>query len=69
MSQDQRNQKLYSLQQAGEALGGVSSWTLRAHIARGSIKTVRIGRRVFLSEKTVQQISERGLSSLTQPEE
>lgn len=57
---------LLSLDKAAEALGGISVWTLRKHVAAGSVKVTRIGRRVFLTAEEVERIRRDGLPSLGQ---
>lgn len=56
--------RLYSLKRAAETLGGISVWTLRGHVKRGTLPVVHIGKRVLLSRETVEQIADRGLPSL-----
>lgn len=64
MSQSQTAEKrLYSLTEAGEALG-ISPWSLRRHIARGTLKATRVGRRVLLASETLDKIAKHGLPSL-----
>ncbi len=55
---------LLSLDKAADALGGISIWTLRKHIAVGNVKVTRIGRRVLLTAEEVERIRREGLPSL-----
>ena len=55
---------LHSIEEAAKVLGQISSWTLRKHVKRGSVKAVRIGRRVFLSAAEIRRIETEGLPSL-----
>jgi excisionase family DNA binding protein len=55
---------LYSLDNAAEALGGISVWTLRKHIAQGHIRVTRIGRRILLGADELERIRREGLPSL-----
>jgi hypothetical protein len=55
---------LFDLEGAAKRLGGISPWTLRKHIARGTVSPTRIGRRVFLSETEIGRIRTDGLPSL-----
>jgi hypothetical protein len=55
---------LLSLVKAADALGGISIWTLRKHIAVGNVKVTRIGRRVLLTAEEVERIRRDGLPSL-----
>ena len=50
---------------AAKQLGGISHWTLRKHIARGSVAATRIGRRVFVREEEIRRIKDEGLPKLT----
>ena len=56
--------KLYNLKEFCEALGSISVWTLRKHVAAGSVSVVRIGRRIFLTETELQRICKEGLPRL-----
>jgi hypothetical protein len=58
------NVRLFSVDEAGRVLGGISPWTLRKHIAIGNVKVTRIGRRVFLDVEEVERIGREGLPSL-----
>jgi len=58
------NQQLFSIDEAGRVLGGISPWTLRKHIAAGSVKVTRIGRRVLLPAEELECIRREGLPSL-----
>jgi hypothetical protein len=55
---------LLSLDKAADALGGISIWTLRKHIARGNVRVTHLGRRVFLDEEEMSRIMQEGLPSL-----
>ena len=56
--------QLFSIDEAGRVLGGISPWTLRKHIAFGNVKVTRIGRRVFLAVEEIERIRQEGLPSL-----
>jgi hypothetical protein len=58
--------RLFSIDEAGRLLGGISPWTLRKHIALGNTKVTRIGRRVFLTAEEVERIRQDGLPTLGQ---
>ena len=62
-SKRRETKRLYSLDEAAEALG-LSPWTLRAHKKKGSLRTVSAGRRVLVSSETIDLISREGLPSL-----
>jgi excisionase family DNA binding protein len=55
---------LFAIAEAAKALGGISPWTLRKHLASGRLRVVRIGRRVFLDAEEVERIRREGLPSL-----
>ncbi len=57
------SRRLYSVDEAAQR-HGASGWTYRAHIARGNIKVVRIGRLVRISEDELARIEREGLPSL-----
>lgn len=46
---------LLSLEAAAKELGGISLPTLRRRIHAGEIQTVRVGRRVLISRKALEQ--------------
>lgn len=58
------SQRLYSIEDAARALGGISAWTIRKHLDRGTVQATRIGRRVFLSSEEVSRIEKEGLPPL-----
>lgn len=64
MSQDQPSLRLHSLEEATRELGGVSIWTLRKHISQGTLKPIRLGRRIFLNTEQISRIQREGLPSL-----
>lgn len=56
--------KLYNLNAAAAELGGISPWTLRKLIYKGTIAVVHIGNRVLIPEAELDRISKFGLPSL-----
>ena len=56
--------RLYSIQDAASLLGSISPWTLRKHIASGTIRVTRLGKRVFLRSEEIERIREQGLPPL-----
>lgn len=64
MSETTSEAQLFSVEEAGRVLGGISPWTLRKHIAVGNVKVTRIGRRVFLNSDELGRIGREGLPSL-----
>jgi len=55
---------LFAIAEAAKALGGISPWTLRKHVASGRLRVVRIGRRVFVDAEEIERIRREGLPSL-----
>jgi hypothetical protein len=58
------NQKLFDLPSSCKRLGDGSVWTMRKHIALGNVPVIRLGKRIFLTEETIQKIAREGLPSL-----
>jgi len=59
-------QGLLSFEDAARFLGGISTWTLRAHARQGSIRVVRLGARIFFTPEELERIRREGLPSLSQ---
>jgi hypothetical protein len=66
MSMNTLKAQLFSVEEAGRLLGGISPWTLRKHVAAHNVKVTRIGRRVLLTTEEVERIRRDGLPSLGQ---
>lgn len=64
MSETASEARLFSVEEAGRVLGGISSWSLRKHIAVGNVKVTRIGRRVLITAEEIERIAREGLPSL-----
>lgn len=56
--------ELLDLFAAARRLGDISPWTLRRHIARGTVTATRLGRRVFLRAEEIERIRAEGLPPL-----
>ena len=56
--------QLHDLFESAHLLGGISPWTLRKHVARGTVAVVRLGRRVFLRSEEIERIRRNGLPPL-----
>ena len=54
----------FDLFTAARMLGSISPWTLRKHIAQGTVKATRLGRRVFVPGEEIERIRTQGLPSL-----
>lgn len=59
---------LFSIATSARRLGGISPWTLRKHVVRGSVRVVRIGRRVFLQREEIERVQREGLPRLSAAE-
>jgi len=55
---------LFSIAEAAQKLA-ISAWTIRAHLRRGAIKPVRVGRRVLIPRKELERLANEGLPSLS----
>ncbi len=58
------NQRLFDIPASCKRLGDWSAWTMRKHIALGNLSVIRIGKRIFLTEETIERIAREGLPSL-----
>jgi excisionase family DNA binding protein len=56
-------EKIYSVEQASQILGGTSVFTIYSWIKKKQIKVVRLGRRVFITESELKRIVTQGLST------
>ena len=59
-----RTTRLLTIFDAAHELGAISPWTLRKHIAQGTVRATRLGRRVFVPTNEVERIQQEGLPSL-----
>jgi excisionase family DNA binding protein len=57
---------LQSVEQAARTLS-LSAWTVRAYIRKGTIRPIRIGRRVLLDERELRRLIEAGRSESPSP--
>ena len=64
---DRTTSELFDLFTAARMLGSISPWTLRKHIAQGTVKATRLGRRVFVPGEEIERIRTQGLPSLRSP--
>jgi excisionase family DNA binding protein len=56
--------KLYSIKDAGQRLGGISPWTIEAWLSKGKLKRTKAGRRTLISETEIQRfLAECGLAA------
>lgn len=55
--------KLYSVPEAAEKLGGISPSTVRAWLTRGRLARTKIGRRTMISQETLENFIRHGQES------
>lgn len=46
-------EKLYSIEQAAERLGGISTWTVTSWLSKGRLRRTKIGGRTMVSEQAI----------------
>jgi len=54
---------LYDINQSGKVLH-MPQWTLRAQIAAGNVKVIRLGTRIMITKPELERIAREGLPSL-----
>jgi excisionase family DNA binding protein len=47
-------EKLMSVEQAAQRLGGVSKWTVHAWLAQGKLRRTKVGSRTMIAESDLQ---------------
>lgn len=47
-------QKLMSVEQAAERLGGISKWTVHAWLSKGKLRRTKVGSRTMICESDLQ---------------
>jgi hypothetical protein len=57
---------LFSFEESGKYLGGISPWSLRRHAQRKNLRTVHLGLRVFITLEELERIRREGLPPLSQ---
>jgi excisionase family DNA binding protein len=48
------SEKLYSVAEAAEYLGGISKWTVHAWLAKGKLRRTKIGARTMVAERDLK---------------
>jgi excisionase family DNA binding protein len=48
-------EKLYSIDQAAEKLGGVSPYSIQQWLSRGRLRRTKVGRRTFIAESELER--------------
>ncbi len=59
--------RLYTVEEFAR-LAGVSPWSIRAHLTRGNLTPVHIGRLVRLTHAQLLEVQTRGLPRLSKPQ-
>lgn len=49
---------LYSIPEAAEKLGGISTWTITAWLSQGRLRRTKVGRRTMISEPELERFLE-----------
>ena len=57
-------ERLFSVEEAAKALGGVSPLTIRGWISQGKIQRIKVGRRTMVRESDLKSFIEDGNSAL-----
>jgi excisionase family DNA binding protein len=53
-------EKLFSVQEAAERLGGISKWTVHAWLSKGKLQRTKVGGRTMIRESELDKIVEDG---------
>ena len=57
-------EKLFSVEEAAQLLGGLSKWTIHAWFSQGRLQRVKIGSRSMIKESELQRLIDAGSKSL-----
>jgi excisionase family DNA binding protein len=52
--------RLFSVTQAAEWLGGISKWTVHAWLSQGRLQRTKVGGRTMIRESELQKVIEEG---------
>ncbi len=52
--------KLYSVSDAAEYLGGISPWTIHTWLAKGKLQRTKVGSRTMIRESELQKVIQDG---------
>lgn len=58
-------EKLYSIDAAAAALGGISRYTVVLWLSRGKLQRTKVGRRTMITESEIRRIQRPGEKSWT----
>lgn len=47
-------EKLYSVEDAASALGGISKWTIHSWLAKGKLRKTKVGSRTMIRESDLE---------------
>ena len=61
-------EKLYSVEQAAQKLGGVSPWTIQAWLSQGRLRRTKVGRRTMIAESELERFIRSNNPSLSEQE-
>jgi excisionase family DNA binding protein len=60
-------EKLYSINDAAEALGGVSRMTIETWLSRGRLRRTKVGRRTMIRESELQRFLDEDATQQAKP--
>jgi excisionase family DNA binding protein len=58
-------EKLYSVAEAAQVLGGISKWTIHAWLSQGRLQRTKVGGRTMIRESELAKVIEEGGKSLS----
>jgi excisionase family DNA binding protein len=53
-------EKLVSVAEAAEKLGGISIWTVRAWLSQGRLERTKVGNRTMIKESELEKVIQHG---------
>jgi excisionase family DNA binding protein len=53
-------EKLYSVAEAAQALGGISKWTVHAWLSQGRLQRTKVGGRMMIRESELAKVIDEG---------
>lgn len=51
-------EKLYSVEEAAQKLGGLSPWTIQSWLSQGRLRRTKVGRRTMIAESELERFIE-----------
>jgi excisionase family DNA binding protein len=53
-------EKLYSVDEAAQSLGGISKWTVHSWLSQGKLQRTKVGRRTMIRESELLKVVQDG---------